>query len=138
MSQENVEIVRASFEAWNAGDMDAVRALYDPNVIARPFEDWPEPGPYMGRDAVMRWFEQLRETWDADAIELISDFIDVGNRVAVRWIWHTAGSGPEANIEATTVCTLRRGKILDVDYFRDYVEALEAMGLSEQGAHADS
>ena len=36
MSQENVEIVRAAFEAWNAGDMDAFRELYDPDVIVRP------------------------------------------------------------------------------------------------------
>ena len=35
MSQENVEIVRAAFEAWNAGDMDALRELYDPDVIVR-------------------------------------------------------------------------------------------------------
>ena len=28
MSQENVEVVKASFEAWNAEDMDALRELY--------------------------------------------------------------------------------------------------------------
>jgi hypothetical protein len=27
-------------------------------------EGWPEPGPYVGREAVMREFEQLQETWD--------------------------------------------------------------------------
>jgi hypothetical protein len=35
MSQENVEVMRALFEAWNAADMDAVHALYAPDVIAR-------------------------------------------------------------------------------------------------------
>ena len=85
MSQENVEIVRAFFEAWNAGDMDALRELLDPGIIARAVEGWPEPGPYVGRDAVMRWFEQLRETWDADALEVISDFIDAADRVVVRF-----------------------------------------------------
>ena len=39
MSQENVEIVRATFEAWNAGDMDAFRDLHDPNV----FVSGPDP-----------------------------------------------------------------------------------------------
>jgi ketosteroid isomerase-like protein len=33
MSQENVEIMRANFEAWNAGDMDAIRERFAPNVI---------------------------------------------------------------------------------------------------------
>jgi len=68
MSQENVEVVRAGFQAWNAGDMDAVREMHDPSVIARTLEGWPEPGPFVGRDAVMRQFERLRETWDADAL----------------------------------------------------------------------
>ena len=64
MSQENMEVVRRSFEAWNAGDMDAFRELYDPDAIMRMAEDWPEPGPYVGREAIMREFEQLRQTWD--------------------------------------------------------------------------
>ena len=34
MSQENVEIVRANFEAWNAGDMDALRERFDRDVIS--------------------------------------------------------------------------------------------------------
>jgi ketosteroid isomerase-like protein len=61
MSQENVEIVRATFEAWNAGDMDALREPCDPDVLTRTPEGCPEPGPFVGRDATMRWFEQLRD-----------------------------------------------------------------------------
>ncbi len=132
MSQENVEVVRAVFEAWNAGDMDAYRELYDPDAIMRMAENWPEPGPYFGREAIMREFEQLRQAWDADAAEPISDFIDVGDRVAVRHIWRGAGHGPEAAVELTGVWTVRKGRILAAEYFRDYAEALEALGLSGQ------
>src|SRR5262245_19554120 len=101
MSQENVEVVRAAFEAWNTGDMDAFGETYDPDVILRTLEGWPEPGPFVGREAVMRWWKQIRETWDADASELISDFIDAGDRVGVRLIWHGTGHGPEMNMEMT-------------------------------------
>ena len=131
MSQENIEVVRTAYAAWNAGDMDAYRELYDPDVIARAPEGWPEPGPYVGREAFMRWCEQLRETWDADALEPIGDFIDIGDRVAVRQIWRGAGYGPEANLEMTWVGTVRNGKILYREYFLDHAEALEALGLSE-------
>jgi ketosteroid isomerase-like protein len=62
MSQENVEVVKAAFEAWNAGDWDAVPELFDPNVVIRPSDDWPEAGPFVGVEAVTRWFGQLRET----------------------------------------------------------------------------
>ena len=132
MSRENIEVVRALFDAWNAGDMDAYRELYDPDAIMRMAQDWPEPGPYVGREAIMREFEQLRQTWDGrDTAEPIGDLIDVGDRVAVRHIWRGAGHGPEAAVELTGVWTVRNGRILAADYFRDYAEALEAVGLRE-------
>jgi hypothetical protein len=83
--------------------------------------------------------EQLRETWDADAFELISDFIHAADRVAVRLLWRTVGGrGPQADLEITAVYTVRKGRILTIENFRDHAEALEAVGLSEQDAHADS
>ncbi len=132
MSQENVEIVKAAFAAWNAGDMNALREVYDPDVILRMPEGWPEPGPIVGREAVLRQWEQQRETFDADALEPISDFIDAADHVVVRFIWRGAGRGPEANMDLTTIHTVRKGRIFYLEFFWDRVEALEAVGLSEQ------
>jgi ketosteroid isomerase-like protein len=137
MSQENVEIVQALFEVWNAGDMDAVRELCDPDVILRTAEGWPEPGPFVGREAVMRQLQESRETWDADTAEPLS-FIDAGDRVVVRHIWRGVGHGPDMNLEFTTVITVRKGRMIFGEFFWDHAEALEAVGLSEQDAHADS
>jgi ketosteroid isomerase-like protein len=131
MSQENVEAVRRGIEAWNAGDMDAFREMHDPDVIVRTVADWPEPGPYVGREAVMRSFEQLRDTWDVETLEVTSDFIDAGDRVVVRLIWHGVGQGPQLNLELTDVLTVRKGRIRGHEYFWDYAEALEAAGLRE-------
>ena len=133
MSQENVDVVRAWFAAWNAADMDAFRELYDPDVIVRTAEGWPEPGPYLGREAAMRFHEQLRDTWDANTRVPISDFIDAGDRVAVRYIWRGAGHGPDLNMELTLVFTMRMGRVVFQEFFWDHAEALEAVGLSEQG-----
>ena len=130
MSQQNVEIVQAVFEAWNAGDMDTVREMYDPDVIVRPRDGWPEPGPFVGREAVMRSFEQLREAWDADTLAPLS-FVDAGDRVVVRMVWRGEGHGPDLNMEVTNVFTVRKGKIFGMESFRDHADALEALGLSE-------
>ena len=137
MSQENVEIVRAGIEAWNVGDMAGLRETYDPDAVLRMAEGWPEPGPYMGREAVMRQFELAREAWDNDAIELIGDFVHAADRVVVRTIWHGVGHGPESSIELTAIYTVRNGRVLYQEFFRDYAQALEAVGLSEQDTHAD-
>jgi ketosteroid isomerase-like protein len=75
--------------------------------------------------------EQMRDTWDTDSFELTSELIDVGDRVAVRFIWRGAGHGPEANIEATGLYTVRKGRICAIEFFWDHGEALEILGLSE-------
>ena len=137
MSQENVEIVRAFFEAWNAGDMSACGEAYDPHVVVRYAEGWPEGSePIMGREAVMRQWEQQREPFDADTLELL-DVIDLGDRVVARMTWRAVGSGPDLNIEVTSVSTLRKGKTILSEFFWNYAEAPETLGLSEQDAHAD-
>jgi ketosteroid isomerase-like protein len=130
MSQENLEMVRRGFAAWNSGDMDALRELYDPDVILRSLEGWPESGPFMGREAVMGWYEQLREAWEADAVEPI-DITDAGDRVIVRTVWRGAGQGPDSRMEFTNVYTVRKGRIVYQEQFWDHAEALEAVGLSE-------
>ena len=117
MSEENIEVVQGIFRAWNSGDMDALRELYDPDVIVRAPEGWPEPGPFVGRDAVMRQWEQQREVWDADNLEAIGDFIEARSRVIVRFIWHGAGQGPEAGFEMTGINTVRKGKIMLQEFF---------------------
>ncbi len=131
MPQENVEVARAFAEAWNTGDMYTVRELHHPDVIMRVIEGVPEPGPFVGREAVMRQFELLREAWDTDRIEHITDFIDAGDRVVVRVAWHVVGRGPETTLEFTIVYTMRKGRIFHQEHFRDHAEALEAVGLSE-------
>jgi ketosteroid isomerase-like protein len=130
MSQENVAVVRRGLEAWNAGDLDALRDELDSGIVWRGPEGWPEPGPYAGQEAVMRQFEHMRDAFDFDRFELISDFTEVGDRVAVRLIWQGEGSGPNSSMELTGLYTVREGKCLAIDLFWDHAEALEALGLS--------
>jgi ketosteroid isomerase-like protein len=136
MSQENLEVVQAMGEAWNAGDMDALREVYDPDVIVRVPAGWPEPGPFVGREAVMRQWERNRESWDADTFEAVGDPIDAGDRVVVRLMWTGVGRGPRTQLEFTAVYTVRNGKVSYQESFWDHAEALAAVGLSDQDAHA--
>jgi ketosteroid isomerase-like protein len=47
MSQENVEVVRAGFEAWNHDDIDALLFLIHPDV------EWRGPGDlFLGIESV--------------------------------------------------------------------------------------
>jgi len=131
MSQENVEVVKAAFEAWNAGDMDALGDLYDPNIVVRYTDGWPEGSkPNIGREVVVRQWEQQREPFDRDTLEEI-EVIDLGDRVVMRQMWRAVGRGPDLNIEVTTVSTLRKGKMILLEFFWDHAQALAAVGFSE-------
>jgi uncharacterized protein len=131
MSQENVEVVRRVYEAWNVRDLTALGDLFDPGVVMHHVEGWPEPGPSVGREAVLGEIEHLRGAWKGDRWEPVMDFIDAADRVVVRDVWRGTGRGPNADLEFSRVFTLREGKIIDIDVFWDHAEALEAAGLRE-------
>ena len=98
MSQENVEIVRVALEAWNAGDMEALRALLDPDAILRTTGGLAGARTFRrAGGGHARVVDTVRETWRADAVEPISDFTDAGDRVAVRVIWRD--QRPRAGVE---------------------------------------
>jgi ketosteroid isomerase-like protein len=134
MSRENVEVIRGAVEAWNAGDMDRLRGFYDPGIVVRPTPNWPEAPAEVavGRDELMRTFAQMREPWGGtDVLEVLGDFVTAGDRVIVRFLWKAEGHGPPMNMEVTYVYTVRKGRILEIEMFWDYNEALEAVGLAE-------
>jgi ketosteroid isomerase-like protein len=131
MSQENVDVVRAGYEAWNAGDMNAYGELLHPDVVWRPPEGWPEPGPFVGREAVLRQLKLVRDTWEADAAEPISEPIDAGDKVLMRFYWRLKGRGPDASTELTCLYTVRDRKHLSFEFFWDHAEALKAARFEE-------
>jgi ketosteroid isomerase-like protein len=66
MSQENVEIVRRSWEAWIRGDLDELFEAFDPAVEwdTRTFEGWPDPDVYRGHEGVRRFLEEWLASWE--------------------------------------------------------------------------
>jgi uncharacterized protein len=131
MSQDNVEVVRSGFDAYNAGDMESFAALHDPGVIWAAFEGWPEAETLVGREACMRQYERNREPFDVITAEPVTDFIAAGDRVLVRIAWHATGQGPAMNMEFTIVYTVRKSKIFIIESFWDHAEALKAVGIEE-------
>src|SRR6476619_1638196 len=120
MPEENVEVVRAGFEAWNAGDIAGLRALHHADVIVLTPADWPEPGPIVGRDAAMRQWKRLREAWDSDSVTVVGDLIGTGDRVVGRIGWRVEGHGPDLGIKVSGVWTVREGEIAEMEFFLDH------------------
>ena len=70
MSQENVEIVRAAYDAFERGDLDAVSQLQDPAMEWQTSAEDPDAATHRGRVAVRRYFEGYMETFPGLRAEL--------------------------------------------------------------------
>ena len=131
MSQENVELVRRSFEAWNEGDVDAIRRFYAEDAVIHT--GITELGTtFEGDDPIGRWAAQIRETWAEVHWELERIF-EVGDVVVIfhRGMGVGRESGVKVTRELTTLFQVRDGKITSERIYLDRREALEAAGLRE-------
>ena len=94
-------------------------------------EDWPEAGPFVGREAVLRQLHRLREdSAGRTKIEVI-DAVERGDWVVARFKWVIEGAASGALVEATFTGALHYedGKSVELHYRFDEAEALEAAGL---------
>jgi ketosteroid isomerase-like protein len=83
MSQENVEIVRPSLEAWKTDDIDALVELCHPSVIMLGPGNWANETPTCGRDEVEHFFGFLRWVADPGSAPMTS-LVDADDRVLAR------------------------------------------------------
>jgi ketosteroid isomerase-like protein len=138
MSQENVEIVRAFLDAWNRGDWDATLKDTAPSF---EFDFSRSVGPARGvysLDQTRGYIDEFVEAWESLRLE-VDEFIEAGEHVVMPNTLHAQGrDGIEVQARAAWVWTIRDGSVERVCFYQERQQALEAVGLSEQDAHADS
>jgi ketosteroid isomerase-like protein len=124
---ENVELVRKSFEAMSAWDVDALLRLYDPDVEFLPLTGTRvETGGYRGHDGVRAYFAEARELWDVLEPQGV-EFSDLGDRVLVAGRCRVRGrtSGAESDPPCAWLIGMRDGKIVSHRTCTTFDEALE-------------
>ena len=136
MSQENVEIMREGYRAFSSGEVDGFLALVDPDIEWKSVED---TEPKRGVDGVIESVGDWFRVWEELHIEQ-EELIDAGDHViaVVNERGRLAGIAGEVSERFFQVWTLRDGRIVSFREYKTRREALEAVGLSEQDAHADS
>jgi ketosteroid isomerase-like protein len=139
MSQENVEIVRILYEAVNRGDWSSASHLVHPDFEWTTSDRVPNAGTYRGLEEVRRFFEDQRRPFE----EVVSEperFVECDDRIVALALLRSKPRGSDAIIESRIghLWTMRDGKAVSCKAFAKRDEALEAVGLSEEDAHADS
>lgn len=131
MSLENVEIVRAQVERFEAtgelspGTSADEIAWHDP-------PDFPDAQVHIGMEGVLRAVGTWADAWNEWQIEL-NEYLDAGERVLVRGKQRGRGKDTGVLVEQPLclVYLLSEGKVSEVRAFFDEDQALEAAGLSK-------
>jgi uncharacterized protein len=135
MTRENVDLVRTAWEAWEHGDMEAIFAFYDPEIV------WDQThyggaelaNLYRGHDGIRRFFREWLEPFESFYAHA-EDFIDAGEAVVVRC--RQGGRGKQSGLEVEMplywqVYRLRDGRAVRIEVYTSQSEALKAVGLED-------
>jgi ketosteroid isomerase-like protein len=132
---ENVDLVRRSFEAMSAWDVDTLLRLYDPEVEFLPLTGTRvESGGYRGHEGVRAYFAEVRDLWDVLEPQG-QEYSDLGDCVVVAGRCRVRGrvSRAESHPACAWVIGVRDGSIISHRTCATYDEALQAAGVEAGG-----
>jgi ketosteroid isomerase-like protein len=131
MSQENVEIVRAFYDAWERQDIEFILANCDPDIVIVQPSEVPDAKTYLGHTGVRAAFEDWPKQWESFRVKLVRLIdIDEERLISVNRQMLSA-RGIDFDQEVAFLHTQRDGKAIRVDMFLTAEQALKAAGLSE-------
>jgi uncharacterized protein len=131
MPEDNVDVVRAMYEAWNRADRRDATLPF----IADDFE-WVnppyavEPGTLHGVQGWLRALDNLYAAFE-DFEHQPGEFVDLGERVLcfARFVVKASASEIAFERDEPHLWTLRGGKVVRLEWFHDRNEALAAAGM---------
>jgi ketosteroid isomerase-like protein len=131
MLEENEEIIRAAYPAFNRRDwakaFDKTDAEFTLTV-----EGLPDASPRRGLQAAQTTIEEGLTAWDGFSYE-VDELRESGEQIVALLTIRARPKGTTAEIENRVghVWTLRDGKVVSIHTFPDREQALEAAGLSD-------
>src|SRR5438093_398537 len=82
MAQEDIDRMRAGYEAMARGDYNAVLDLMDPEIEIRDRPEIPDPQTYRGREGVLTALSRNTESFDD--LEMVPEsFVERGDKMVV-------------------------------------------------------
>jgi ketosteroid isomerase-like protein len=126
MSQQDVDALRAGYEAFARQDLPAVFAMFDEDIDWYVPDELPVGGRFHGHDGVMAFFGGLSRF---DEIHVDPDrFLDAGERIVVEGRDHGRLHGQAYEVGFVHVWTLREGRAVA---FREYMDSGKLLPLFE-------
>jgi len=127
LSQENVEIVRRGFAAFNEGDLETTASLFHADAEWRPYLGQLGGRVHRGRDAIVKMWSDINEHLVGLEMEP-REFIDCGEAVVVMVEAKGIGTSSGAAVDDrwAQLYSLEDGLVRSVEAFSTRESALEA------------
>lgn len=133
MAQDNLDLVRSIYAQWGRGDFSSA-AWADP-AIEFGFADGPEPGRWMGLEAMAARYGDWLRGWKAFRAEPERYLVVDDRRILV--LVHNTGRGRTSGLEfeqrsVANYFELRDGKVTKLVVYWDRDHALADAGLATE------
>jgi ketosteroid isomerase-like protein len=132
MSSGNAAVIRGIYDAFAAGDVEAVLAAMSPDIVWNEAENVPyaDNNPYCGPEAVLSGvFGRLGTEWDGFAA-VIDEILDAGDAVVA--LGHYQGTyratGQPIRAQLAHVWRLADGKAVAFQQYTDTLQVARATG----------
>jgi ketosteroid isomerase-like protein len=131
LSEQNLVIVRALYEAFAKGDVPTVLGAFTPDAEWREAENFPyaDGNPYVGPGAILQGvFMRLATEWEAFAANP-AQFLDAGDTVIVtgRYTGAYKATGRSIDAQFAHVWTLANGKVARFQQYTDTLQVARAV-----------
>ncbi len=132
MSRQNLDLIRAIYDAFAAGDIPSVLARMSPDIVWNEAENFPyaDGNPYRGPDAVLSGvFARLGGEWDGFAA-VPEEYLDAGDAVVVlgRYRGNWPATGRAMNAQMVHVWRVKDGKVAAFQQYADTLQIARVMG----------
>jgi ketosteroid isomerase-like protein len=132
MSEENVEVVRRAYDAFNRRDLDRWLKSWAQDAVV----DWSDSrsfdaGVYRGHGKIRTFAERFLATWDEVRIEIVDAPVEVedGLLIAENVYYMRGRDGIEVQARSAWLIKIRDGKQTSLTLYQTKQEALDAAGL---------
>jgi ketosteroid isomerase-like protein len=125
VSEANVELVRAIYDRFGAGDEGEALALFDPDIEVQDRPEAPDPQVYRGHEGVLGAIGVSQAAFDD--LELVpEEFLEAGDRVLVVLRFHGKGRGSGVPVDERLfhLWTIQDGKAVRMEVHSGREEAL--------------
>ena len=125
-AQEDAELVRRGYEAFNNGDMETLSGLFAEDAVWYPAGSGVLSGKKQGRDAVLAYFGELGTRSQGSFRATVKDVVGGENHTIGIQQSHAQSNGKTMDTEAVIAFVIRDGKVVEGrEYFDDTAKADE-------------